>query len=109
MVLGLRASYHPAQSARHDSYQSPLVCPCAACFDKEEHKQMQEACDSPAKELKISSGGDSLSKPSPVWKRKESAGWPKFGLPLGRRRTEESTASTRPLRTAAQEVPQAKQ
>lgn len=109
MVLGLRASYHPAQSARHDSYQSSLVCPCAACFDNEEHRQMREACDSPAKELKISSGGDAVPKPSPVWKRKESAGWPKFGLPLGRRRTEESTASTRPLRTAAQEIPQAKQ
>lgn len=109
MVLGIRASYHPAQSASHDSYQSPLVCPCAACFDKEEHRQTREACDHPAKEISIPSAGGSVPKPPPDWKRKESAGWQKFGLPLGRRRTAESTASTRPLRTAAQEIPPVKE
>lgn len=109
MVLGFRASYHPSQSARHDSYQSPLVCPCSACFDKEEHRQIREACDHPAKEIILPSGGGSVPKPAPVWKRADSAGWQKFGLPLGRRRTAESTASIRPLRTAAQEVPQSKQ
>lgn len=108
MVLGIRASYHPAQSARHDSYQSPLVCPCAACFDKEEHRQTREACDHPAKEIRIPAGG-SVPKPAPVWKRKETTGWQKLGLPLGRRRTAESTASTQPLRAAAQEVPEAEQ
>lgn len=70
---------------------------------------MREACDNPAKEMNINSGGGAAPKSSPVRKRKESAGWQKFGLPLGRRRTDESTASTRPLRTAVQEVPQAKQ
>lgn len=70
---------------------------------------MREACDNPAKEIKIHSGGGAVPKQSPAKKRKESAGWQKFGLPLGRRRTDESTASTRPLRTPVQEVPQAKQ
>ncbi|KAJ0125186.1 hypothetical protein N8I77_006166 [Diaporthe amygdali] len=105
MVLGIRASYHPAQSASHSSYQSPLVCPCAACFDKEEHSQIREACDSPAAEMKITCGRPT-SNPSPVWKRTESAVRQKFGFPLGRRRSAESTASARPLRTAAQDAPQ---
>jgi len=109
MVLGFRASYHPAQSARHDSYQSPLVCPCAACFDKEEHRQTREACENPAKEININPGGGSVPKPPPVWKRTQSTRWQKFGFPLGRRQTAESTASTRPLRTAAQEDPQRQQ
>ncbi|KAG8160277.1 hypothetical protein KVR01_009813 [Diaporthe batatas] len=110
MVFGIRASYHPAQTARHDSYQSPLVCPCAACFDGAERRQTREACENPAKQLTIPTGsGSSVPKPPPVWKRAETSGWQKFGLPLGRRRTAESTASTRPLQAAVQGVPQSGQ
>jgi hypothetical protein len=101
MVLGLRASYHPAQSARHESYQSPLVCPCAACFDGEERRQTREACENPAKEV-----GGAVAKAPAVLKRAESSRWQKFGIPLGRRQSATSTASARPLRAVAQEMPQ---
>ncbi|POS77840.1 hypothetical protein DHEL01_v203781 [Diaporthe helianthi] len=103
MVFGLRVSYHPAQTARHDSYQSPLVCPCAACFDSEEHRLAREACGNPAKQSTITAGSDSSvpNPPPPVRKRAETAGWQWFGFPLDRKQTAESTASTRPLRTAA--------
>ncbi|KAL1877025.1 hypothetical protein Daus18300_002634 [Diaporthe australafricana] len=104
MVLGFRASYHPAQSASKSSYQSPLVCPCAACFDRQEHRQLREACESPAKEVK-SDCGHSVPGPSPGSKRTGAAVWQRFGISLGRRRSAESMASARPLRTAAQDVP----
>ncbi|KAI3397075.1 hypothetical protein diail_11311 [Diaporthe ilicicola] len=104
MVFGLRASYHPAQSASKTSYQSPLVCPCVTCFDKEGHRQLRDACDSPAKELKISCCRPAPSS-LPISKRTEGALRQKFGFSLGRRRSAESVASARPLRTAAQDVP----
>lgn len=70
---------------------------------------MRETCENPAKEMRITTGGNSVPEPSAVSKRTESSRWQKFGIPLGRRQTAESTASTRPLRTAVQEIPQSQQ
>lgn len=112
MVFGIRVSYHDSQVAGSESYrQRPPVCPCAACFDREEHEASRAACQSPARELRIPhnpfarlimGGGGGAGG------HNNNNNNNRFGVSLGRRLSGLSVTSVdsaRPLRTAAQGVP----